>query len=312
MTARELIQEKVGPLTPPMDAAFLVIDGLLAQIAGLEEELARKGEIVTVLAAERDGQRDAAIKEFNLRKAADTQRELWRDDALRNAQNVVFWEQKFEDSNRQLAAANAARESAERESALNAEMYATGYDIEIEARVAAEKAYTEECLKARQAERERDELKVPAVEFINIVFDGPPSHESGRFVEVEDDAGRGMRVGEWVEAAPYWKLRIPTLRAEITRLSGVTGCCAECESKAREIERLKESLASWCESYGTGREFPFVKDCPRCPADEDERYRERLDGYMRSGMNSLREALDAMAEIDAHVAERRAKREGGA
>ena len=31
--------------------------------------------------------------------------------------------------------------------------------------------------------------------FIDIVFDGPPSHESGRFVEVEDEAGRSIRVG---------------------------------------------------------------------------------------------------------------------
>ena len=27
---------------------------------------------------------------------------------------------------------------------------------------------------------------------IYIVFDGPPSHESGRFVEVEDEHGRGL------------------------------------------------------------------------------------------------------------------------
>jgi len=32
-----------------------------------------------------------------------------------------------------------------------------------------------------------------------IVFDGPPSHESGRFVEVEDEAGRGVGLGEWAE-----------------------------------------------------------------------------------------------------------------
>jgi hypothetical protein len=30
-----------------------------------------------------------------------------------------------------------------------------------------------------------------------IVFDGPPSHESGRFVEVEDADGNGLRVGKW-------------------------------------------------------------------------------------------------------------------
>lgn len=34
---------------------------------------------------------------------------------------------------------------------------------------------------------------------INIVFDGPPSHESGRFVEVELDSGESVGVGEWIE-----------------------------------------------------------------------------------------------------------------
>ncbi|MFC4852771.1 hypothetical protein [Actinophytocola glycyrrhizae] len=44
---------------------------------------------------------------------------------------------------------------------------------------------------------------------INIVFDGPPSHEGPRFVEVEDDAGRSIRVGEWVPRDDgYWALRI--------------------------------------------------------------------------------------------------------
>ena len=45
--------------------------------------------------------------------------------------------------------------------------------------------------------------------FIDIVFDGPPSHESGRFVEVEDMAGKGIRAGEWVYREDgYWALRV--------------------------------------------------------------------------------------------------------
>src|SRR6185312_16156436 len=31
---------------------------------------------------------------------------------------------------------------------------------------------------------------------IDIVFDGPPNHESGRFVEVEDGNGSGIKCGE--------------------------------------------------------------------------------------------------------------------
>ena len=44
---------------------------------------------------------------------------------------------------------------------------------------------------------------------INIIFDGPPDHESGRFVEVETDDGRSVRVGEWIERDyGLWALRI--------------------------------------------------------------------------------------------------------
>ena len=32
---------------------------------------------------------------------------------------------------------------------------------------------------------------------IFIIFDGPPSHESGRFVEVETADGHSVRAGEW-------------------------------------------------------------------------------------------------------------------
>lgn len=44
---------------------------------------------------------------------------------------------------------------------------------------------------------------------IDIVFDGPPSHDAPRFVEVERD-GKSIRFGEWVHRDDgYWALRIP-------------------------------------------------------------------------------------------------------
>lgn len=44
---------------------------------------------------------------------------------------------------------------------------------------------------------------------IRILFDGPPSHESGRFVEVEDVDGRSIKAGTWHERADgLWELRI--------------------------------------------------------------------------------------------------------
>ena len=47
-------------------------------------------------------------------------------------------------------------------------------------------------------------------EFVDVVFDGPPSHESGRFVECEGPGEVGTRVGEWIDRENgLWALRIP-------------------------------------------------------------------------------------------------------
>lgn len=46
--------------------------------------------------------------------------------------------------------------------------------------------------------------------YIDIVFDGPPSHESGRFVEVENQDGHSISIGEWIEREDgFWALRTP-------------------------------------------------------------------------------------------------------
>jgi len=46
---------------------------------------------------------------------------------------------------------------------------------------------------------------------INIIFDGPPGHDAGRFVEVETDEGKSIKVGEWIQKGNYWALRIDKL-----------------------------------------------------------------------------------------------------
>lgn len=66
---------------------------------------------------------------------------------------------------------------------------------------------------------EADEQRSRTDGYIDIVFDGPPSHESGRFVEVEDETGKSISVGEWIPPSPdappgedrpkFWRLRVP-------------------------------------------------------------------------------------------------------
>lgn len=54
---------------------------------------------------------------------------------------------------------------------------------------------------------------------IDIVFDGPPSHEAPRFVEVERPPGTSIKFGEWVHRDDgYWVLRIPDPERPMTKL----------------------------------------------------------------------------------------------
>jgi hypothetical protein len=51
------------------------------------------------------------------------------------------------------------------------------------------------------------------VQAINIVFDGPPSPDGGRFVEVETDDGRSISIGQWLQRSDgYWVLRMENVQ----------------------------------------------------------------------------------------------------
>lgn len=87
---------------------------------------------------------------------------------------------------------------------------------------------------------------------IHIVFDGPPGHESGRFVEVEDETGAGIKVGEWREVAPfdgptYWHLvlkpdaEVERLRDGLREIDGHIGLEAS-DGTTQEIRRVVRSL----------------------------------------------------------------------
>lgn len=57
-------------------------------------------------------------------------------------------------------------------------------------------------------------LKEKATEptaFVDIMFDGPAHKINSHFVEVENDQGASIKIGEWVKRGDgYWVLRIPT------------------------------------------------------------------------------------------------------
>lgn len=46
-------------------------------------------------------------------------------------------------------------------------------------------------------------------DYIDVIFDGPPSHDSGRFVEVNGSDGRSIDAGGWIKCGNgLWCLRI--------------------------------------------------------------------------------------------------------
>ena len=46
--------------------------------------------------------------------------------------------------------------------------------------------------------------------FVDIVFDGPPGPDAGRFVEVEDHIGMSISLGDWIKRDDgFWALRVP-------------------------------------------------------------------------------------------------------
>lgn len=53
----------------------------------------------------------------------------------------------------------------------------------------------------------RPTVHIPNPVHLYVIFDGPPEHESGRFVEVEDENGQGVSAGKWEERGDgFWTL----------------------------------------------------------------------------------------------------------
>ncbi len=70
--------------------------------------------------------------------------------------------------------------------------------------------------------------------YIDIVFDGPPSHESGRFVEVENPKGASINIGEWIEDGDLWRLRIPMVQGNDPGMKPIDEL--ELLARVRELE----------------------------------------------------------------------------
>lgn len=98
-----------------------------------------------------------------------------------------------------------------------------------------------------KSQRSAVETTEKQMNFIDVVFDGPPSHESGRFVEVEDPSGKSISAGQWIDRGNgLWALRIPRSPEPL------------CELLTEGVR-----LRGWCDTPLPGQPYPEYA-CGKC------------------------------------------------
>jgi len=119
----------------------------------------------------------------------------------------------------------------------------------------------------------------PPSDYIDIVFDGPPASESGRFIEVENAQGASIRVGEWVHRPDgYWALRLPAPVSPVEPTPPrcgarhqMTGVVCELQQGHAENHRGEDShaIAQWPVEPAPPTPAPCVwRDIASAPKDE--------------------------------------------
>lgn len=120
-------------------------------------------------------------------------------------------------------------------------------------------------------------------EFVDVVFDGPPGPEAGRFVEAEHPPGTSVNVGRWIDRKNgYWALRVP--RASPQSMFGDVG----------EFHR-KFALPVAGENVGPHQIEP--EDFERRLTFIDEELRELTLGYIAGDLARQADAICDLAYV---------------
>lgn len=147
-------------------------------------------------------------------------------------------------------------------------------------------------------------------EYVDIVFDGPPSHESGRFVEVENAAGASINFGDWVKRPDgFWVLRISLHPdVEIARFKDALAKAeAERDEAARDLKYWHDTALDMEAAFYEGRKLAFGGDPEPEHVEGDIVQAQRRRGW-RSGYAEIErdEAVKRERETDADNAALRA------
>lgn len=122
---------------------------------------------------------------------------------------------------------------------------------------------------------------------IHILFDGPPSHESGRFIETENAKGEGISVGRWEQRGDYWHLIIPRSQPAAPvpeRITEILECLADLFHTPKEIADVAAHAHALIEA--------LAPDCEAARSDLS-----RLRGGAKQARQQNRELLEQLATV---------------
>ncbi len=130
--------------------------------------------------------------------------------------------------------------------------------------------------------------------YIDFVFSGPPGPEGPRFIEVENEAGESISVGQWFQRSPedveqgYWVLRVkehPSLNQlgmTIHDVSTSKGFPApNIDNFSEKVMLVVTELAEAIEEHRSGKPLRYYR-CPMCGKEADQPQREH--GMPRKGI----------------------------
>jgi NTP pyrophosphatase (non-canonical NTP hydrolase) len=145
-------------------------------------------------------------------------------------------------------------------------------------------------------------------QYIDIVFDGPPSHESGRFVEVENEHGASINAGEWIQtpldgASGWWRLRLKVapslnnLAVGINQIARDHGFWEENRNMGEMLMLAVSELSEALEEHRDGKPNVYheFKMSPGMPIPND--LRPTLDKMERNLQRSLMTEPNPMEEL---------------
>jgi hypothetical protein len=110
--------------------------------------------------------------------------------------------------------------------------------------------------------------------YIDIVFDGPPSHESGRFVEVENAVGASIKFGEWVKRPDdFWVIRFPDPAAMKTQRDELAAALKSIEKWVGEFPPSGRTWddgteMSYGAAFGANGEQDYMREVARAALDK--------------------------------------------